>query len=124
MKYNNNAESAYVPDALFVDAAFPVLTKGVALKAVQGTLKRGSVICKNATGEYVLGSTTDSTRVIGVLADDATTATAGTDTTIATVYRTGHFNKALLKFAEGTTFESMEIALAGMGIYASGIREE
>ena len=117
-------EGTFVPDKLFLGNEIPVITKGGALKAQQGLLKRGSVIVKDETGEGVLCTKINMEKgILGILTDDVTTATEGATPSISTVYQTGYFNEAALILGTDTTLKDIELELRKLGIYTGTVKE-
>lgn len=95
------------------------MVKGVYLKAGQGILKYGSVLGqKEGDNAAVL---LDNTMIpIGVLLEEVDTGEAGEteqEPILTQMYIRGVFNQDALIFAEGTTFENMEMELRKIDIY-------
>ena len=88
----NETMGVMTPDNLIYDNTFPVDTVIIQLRAGQGELLRGSVICvSDATNDGVIYDTGATEKIIGyyILADD----TDATNTIMAECYRTGHFSR-------------------------------
>lgn len=110
----------YKPDGLIYDSAYPLTTKSVRIRAGQGKLLRGTVLCySDGTGgdsKYVAISTAalENETLIPdcILADD----TDATSAVVSEAYRTGHFasNKVI-----GTITEKQARTLAQNGILLS-----
>lgn len=89
----------------------------VKLKAGQGVLKRGTIVSGTAGGELEALKEALTASTMGyILADDTDTAV----TTVATAYRTGHFNRNKLITADGYTLTAAdEEILRACGILLS-----
>lgn len=107
----------YTPDNLIADTSFPVQVGIVAVAANQGTLLKGSVLGKNASGEYVLANKSSETPINGsvILTDDL--VTDETDAVNAQVYVSGSFNRKALIFGGTDTVAQHEDNLKTNGIY-------
>lgn len=107
-------------DNLFISGKFPADAVSVTIKSGEGVLARGTVVAMSATEKkcVILGTTAgegDTLTPYGIICDevDATSADA-----VATVYRTGHFNReALIVDDDYNITEADEAALRNGGIY-------
>lgn len=110
------------------------MIQGVYLKSGQGVLQYGSVLGMTENdnfGVLVDKTASDSSKMpIGILVETVDTGektesgdTGETENILAQMYITGVFNKDALLFAEGTTFEDMELELKRLGIYAKKMYE-
>ena len=133
-------EGTSTPDSLIVSPDFPVLKEGIGLKPGQGTLKRGTIICKgtdgsgyiagktvtvsSGDGETGSGSTTNMTmKVFGILTDDTETGDkAEGDDIPAVVYTTGIFNRAALSVYTEAAVATFEDELKGIGIHLRNVQ--
>lgn len=133
-------EGTFTPDSLIVSPDFPVLKEGIGLKPGQGTLKRGTIICKgtdgsgyiagktvtvsSGDGEAGSGSTTNMTmKVFGILTDDTETGDkAEGDDIPAVVYTTGIFNRAALSVYTEAAVATFEDELKGIGIHLRNVQ--
>ena len=133
-------EGTFTPDSLIVSPDFPVLKEGIGLKPGQGTLKRGTIICKGTDGSgYIAGktvtvssgdgetgsrSTTNMTmKVFGILTDDTETGDkAEGDDIPAVVYTTGIFNRAALSVYTEAAVATFEDELKGIGIHLRNVQ--
>lgn len=121
--------AAFVPDGLLTGNDLPTLAKGISLKAGQGILKRGSVLCLNADNQGELVSKinikptgeTPGFMIAGILADDTITAET-TGVTVATIYQMGCFNENTLIFAQDTVLADVIGELKQVGIYTSNVK--
>lgn len=114
------SEGAYVPDCLFAGNEVPVISKGIKIKIGQGNLKRGSIIAiDDATGEGVLVTKATLKSVVGVLTDELATDTASI---ISTVYQSGCFNGAELKFGSDITLKEADAELRKFGIFTKSVK--
>lgn len=103
-------------DSLIIDTRVSIITKGVELRAGQGTMKRGSAISLDKQGLGVLTSKLDTDNVVfGILSDDI----VADKNVVATVYIAGHFNSDDLIFKDGTTLKDYERELRELGIFCS-----
>lgn len=107
----------YTPDNLIADTSFPVQVGIVSVAANQGTLLKGSVLGKNAVGQYVLANSTATEPITGsvVLTDDLITDPAVAVN--AQVYISGSLNRKVLIFGGTDTVEKHEENLKINGIY-------
>lgn len=107
----------YTPDNLIADTSFPVQVGIVAVAANQGTLLKGSVLGKNASGEYVLADKSATTPITGsvILTDDL--ITDASSAVNAQVYLSGPFNRKALIFGGADTVDLHEENLKTNGIY-------
>lgn len=133
-------EGTFTPDSLIVSPDFPVLKEGIGLKPGQGTLKRGTIICKGTDGSgYIAGKTvtvssgdgetgsgsaTNMTmKVFGILTDDTETGDkAEGDDIPAVVYTTGIFNRAALSVYTEAAVATFEDELKGIGIHLRNVQ--
>lgn len=131
-------EGTFTPDSLIVSPDFPILKDGIGLKAGQGVLKRGTVICKGTDGKgYIAGGTVTVTtgegdtattsemelKAFGILTDNMDTGDAtATDDVPAVVYTTGIFNRGVLIVADGAEIATFEDALKGIGIHLRDVQ--
>ena len=137
-------EGTCTPDSLIVSPDFPVLKEGIGLKPGQGTLKRGTIICKGTDGSgYIAGKTvtvsdgdsddgdgleqesqTNMTmKVFGILTDDTETGDkAEGDDIPAVVYTTGIFNRAALSVYTEAAVATFEDELKGNGIHLRNVQ--
>ena len=133
-------EGTFTPDSLIVSPDSPVLKEGIGLKPGQGTLKRGTIICKgtdgsgyiagktvtvsSGDGETGSGSTTNMTmKVFGILTDDTETGDkAEGDDIPAVVYTTGIFNRAALSVYTEAAVATFEDELKGIGIHLRNVQ--
>lgn len=128
-------EGAFVPDSLIASADFPILKEGIALKAGQGALKRGTVICKGTDGKgYIAGKTVTikgeddapdtnmEMKVFGILTDDTETGSAAGDDVIAVAYITGVFNRDALTVDTGAKVATFEDEMKGIGMYLRNVQ--
>lgn len=114
-------------DDLVYDASFPMLTKGVTLRAGQGLLKRGTLLAISGgtagTGEVVvLGAAAvenETLEIYGVLTDDKDTGTdASGEAVAAEAYVTGKYNANKILVADGHTLSAAdECELRKLGIF-------
>ena len=109
-------EGTFTPDSLIVSPDFPVLKEGIGLKPGQGTLKRGTIICKGTDGSgYIAGKT--------VTTDDTETGDkAEGDDIPAVVYTTGIFNRAALSVYTEAAVATFEDELKGNGIHLRNVQ--
>lgn len=107
----------YKPDNLIVDTSFPVQVGIVTVAEGQGTLLKGSVLGKNAEGNFALADSKATEPILGsvVLTDDLVTDEAAT--TNAQVYISGPFNRNALIFGGTDTVADHEANLKINGIY-------
>ena len=109
-------------DNLLFDSKFPIDVASVTVASGEGKLARKTVVAMDsATNKcVVLGASSEESETLnafGIISDevDATTGDA-----VATVYISGHFNRAALIVEEGYTLtEADEAALRKGGIYLS-----
>lgn len=107
-------------DNLIYDDKMPIDTKTVSIRANQGDLKRGTVLCKSTgtagDSKYVkLGTVAKTNEVLTVdciLTDDVNV----TAEVVAEAYRSGHFNRTALI---GELKNTDETILRNAGIYLS-----
>ncbi len=101
------------------------MIRGVCLKSGQGVLRYGSVLGLTENDNFGILSdktATDGSQIpIGILAE--TINTEETEPVLAQMYIMGVFNKDALLFAEGTTFDDMELELKKLGIYTKKMYE-
>lgn len=109
-------------DGLIYDGKFPVDTTTVKLRAGQGILLRGTILCTSTDGNAVILGTTavegEALIPSSILADDVDTGTS----LIAEAYRTGHFAREKLISKVAVT-EVIENQLRLYGILISSIQE-
>ncbi len=104
---------------LIVNTKVMPMVKGVYLKAGQGILKYGSVLGQKE-GNNVAVLLDNTMTPIGVLLEEVDTGEAGEteqEPILTQMYIRGVFNQDALIFAEGTTFEDMEMELRKIDIY-------
>lgn len=117
----------FTPDSLIVSGDFPILKNGCGLKSGQGILKRGSLIVKNAAGDYVLapkaGDTPDA--VFGILADNTDTGdTEDAEKKIPAVcYTTGIFNPDAVAVATEATVNEYADAMKTVSLFLRGVQK-
>lgn len=107
-------------DNLFISDKFPIDAVSATITSGEGVLARGTVVAMSNTTKkcVILGTTAGTSETLtpyGIICDevDATSADA-----VATVYRTGHFNReALIVDEDYTMTEADEAALRNGGIY-------
>lgn len=107
-------------DNLIYDDKMPIDTKTVSIRAGQGKLTRGTLLCKSTgtagDSKFVkLGTAAvanETLTVDSILADDVD----ATSSVVGEAYRSGHFNRNALV---GTLTESVETTLRNAGIYLS-----
>lgn len=130
----------FKPDSLIAGNEFPIMKEGIALKAGQGVLKRGSLIMKCAADKagYIAGSVVTvktgegenaqtsnaEMKVFGILTDDCDTGTdASADNIPAVCYQTGEFNRAaVIVSGEGAAVENYEDDMKCVGIYLRSVQ--
>ena len=122
--YRNTGE--FTPDRLVADNAIPLTTKGIAVAAGQGTLKRGTLVGPGEDGSYrVTGSAEKDgggkTCCDCILADDVDTS--GEDAVVTAAYVTGSFNRGAVILAEGADIGSYETDLRRLGIFLKSVQE-
>lgn len=113
----NQSVGTYKPDNLIADTSFPVQVGIVRIAANQGTLLRGSVLGKNAEGNYVLANAAGETPILGsvILTDDLITDESEPVNT--QVYLSGPFNRNALIFDGTDKVTDHETNLKINGIY-------
>ena len=117
----------FKPDSLIVSGDVPILKDGCGLKSGQGILKRGSLIVKDAAGDYVLapkaGATPDA--VFGILTDDTDTGdTADAAKNIPAVcYTTGIFNPDAVVVATEATVNEYADAMKTVSLFLRGVQK-
>lgn len=107
-------------DNLFISDKFPIDAVSATITSGEGVLARGTVVAMSNTTKkcVILGTTAGTGETLtpyGIICDevDATSADA-----VATVYRTGHFNReALIVDEDYTMTEADEAALRNGCIY-------
>lgn len=92
------------------------MVKGVYLKAGQGILKYGSVLGEKE-GDNAAVLLDNTMTPIGVLLEEVDTGETEQEPILTQMYIRGVFNQEALIFAEGTTFEDMEMELREIDIY-------
>lgn len=101
-------------EMLFVDGKYPIDLILVKIKAGQGTLQRGTILCENSDGENViLGTAGDNLIASYILAEDVD----ATEDIYAEAYRSGHFLIEALIVKEGyeiTQKDKNELKQAGI----------
>lgn len=111
-----------VPDKLIAGAAVPVLTDGVNIASGQGILKRGSVIgiiTVSGKGKLCDSESEDGSEAAKfILAEDEIDTTAAD--VMATVYKTGEFNRKALVFGANGAPDTLDVELRGVGIHLVG----
>lgn len=115
----------FIPDSLIVSADFPILKKGVGLKPGQKVLKRGSLIVKNDSGEYVIAPQKDTLTkgsVFGILADDTDTGETGESAVPAVCYITGVFNPDAVAVAEEATVSDYEDDMRSLSLFLETVQ--
>jgi hypothetical protein len=104
-------------EMLFVDGKYPVDLILVKIKAGQGKLKRGTILCENSDEENViLGTAGDNFIASYILAEDVD----ATEDIYAEAYRSGHFLiEALMVKEEYEITQKDKNELKHAGIYLS-----
>lgn len=128
-------EGEFEPDKLISGNKQGTLTRGIALAAGQGVLKRGTLLSRNEndlgviftqsskedTGENEDGRETAAQLLVcpsGILTDDADTGSSQDgDPVIAEEYITGIFNPDAVIVSEGTDIRNLTEALRSLGIF-------
>lgn len=126
-------EGEFEPDKLISGNKQGVLTRGIALAAGQGVLKRGTLLSRNENdlgviftqsskediGENEDGKETAAQlSVSGILTDDADTGNSQDgDPVIAEEYITGVFNPEAVIVSEGTDIKDLTESLRMLGIF-------
>lgn len=83
-------------DKLISGIKHPVDVKGIDLQANIGALKRGTVIAKNATGEFVVCGSAESGLTAKYILESDVDTTSTESTVTAVVYRSGDFSSDAL----------------------------
>ena len=121
----NETMGVMTPDNLIYDNTFPVDTVIIKLRAGQGELLRGSVICmSSATNDGVIYGTEaivdETLTACYILADD----TDSTNTIMAECYRSGHFSRNnLITKADISITNTSENEMRNAGIFLSNTVE-
>lgn len=128
-------EGEFEPDKLISGNKQGVLTRGIALAAGQGVLKRGTLLSRNENdlgviftqsskediGENEDGKETAAQLSVcpsGILTDDADTGNSQDgDPVIAEEYITGVFNPEAVIVSEGTNVKDLTEKLRMLGIF-------
>lgn len=123
--YQNIGE--FTPDSLIASGETAILKEGIGLKAGQGVLKRGTLICKgNDKAGYLAGKPVDGVemKVYGILTDDTDTGTENTSDNIpVTCYLTGVFNRSAVTVAESATIDTFETDMRNAGMFLRTVQE-
>ncbi len=132
-------EGEFEPDKLISGNKQGVLTRGIALAAGQGVLKRGTLLSRNENdlgviftqsskediGENEDGKETAAQLSVcpsGILTDDADTGNSQDgDPVIAEEYITGVFNPEAVIVSEGTNVKDLTEKLRMLGIFMEGV---
>lgn len=132
-------EGEFEPDKLISGNKQGVLTRGIALAAGQGVLKRGTLLSRNEndlgviftqsskedTSENEDGKETAAQLSVcpsGILTDDADTGNSQDgDPVIAEEYITGVFNPEAVIVSEGTNVKDLTEKLRMLGIFMEGV---
>ena len=123
--YQNIGE--FTPDSLIASGETAILKEGIGLKAGQGVLKRGSLICKgDDKAGYLAGKAVDGVemKVYGILTDDTDTGSEAAGDNIPVVcYLTGVFNRGAVTVAEGATIDTFETDMRNAGMFLRAVQE-
>lgn len=116
-----------VYDELIGSSKIPFITKNVefAQASDEKTLKRGTLLAVNESGEYVEADSTSgiaSIKVaVAILKNDVVLST--TDKVVGTIYTSGMFNReAIILAQESDNIDNHEEELRDVGIYVTSIK--
>lgn len=113
----------FKPDSLIVSNEFPILKEGCGLKQGQKVLKRGSLIVKDSSGDYVIAPESNSdVTVFGILTDDTDTGDTGEEKVPAVCYVTGIFNPEAVIVGESATVTDYADAMRAASIFLRGVQ--
>lgn len=115
-----------VYDELIASSKVPLITKNVEFAQASGekTLKRGTLLAVNESGEYVEEDSTSGTEsikvAVAVLQSDLALSTSSK--VVGTIYTSGMFNKEAIILAQGSdNIDTHEEELRNKGIYLTSI---
>lgn len=116
-----------VYDELIGSSKVPLITKNVEFAQASGekTLKRGTLLAVNESGEYVEADSTSETAsikvAVAILKNDVVLST--TDKVVGTIYTSGMFNRETTILAqESDNIDNHEEELRDVGIYITSIK--
>lgn len=116
-----------VYDELIGSSKIPFITKNVefAQASDEKTLKRGTLLAVNESGEYVEADSTSGTAsikvAVAILKNDVVLST--TDKVVGTIYTSGMFNReAIILAQESDNIDNHEEELRDVGIYVTSIK--
>ena len=126
----------FKPDSLIASGDFPLLKKGIGLKAGQGILKRGSLIIKAEDAGYIAGTTHTTGsggeekaeelpgKIFGILTDDTDTGSDGSKDNIPAVcYQTGIFNRdAVIVAGENAAVDKYEDDMRDVSLFLRDVQ--
>ena len=113
----------FTPDSLIVSNEFPILKEGCGLKQGQKVLKRGSLIVKDGSGDFVIApQESKGVTAFGILADDVDTGDTGEDKVPAVCYVTGIFNPEAVIVGESATVTDYADAMRGRSIFLRAVQ--
>lgn len=116
-----------VYDELIGSSKVPLITKNVEFAQASGekTLKRGTLLAINESGEYVeVDSTSETASIkvaVAILKNDVVLST--TDKVVGTIYTSGMFNReAIILAQESDNIDNHEEELRDVGIYVTSLK--
>lgn len=115
-----------VYDELIGSSKVPLITKNVEFAQASGekTLKRGTLLAINESGEYVEEDSTSGTESIkvAVVVLQSDLALSTSSKVVGTIYTSGMFNKEAIILAQGSdNIDNHEEELRNKGIYLTSI---
>lgn len=116
-----------VYDELIGSSKIPLIIKNVefAQASEEKTLKRGTLLAVNESGEYVeVDSTSETASIkvaVAILKNDVVLST--TDKVVGTIYTSGMFNReAIILAQESDNIDNHEEELRDVGIYVTSLK--